>query len=177
MKIITISGHAQNGKDTIAKMIKDNLEFDGNKVLLTHFADLLKYICRSFFDWNGEKDEAGRHILQYVGTDVVRKKMPDFWVDFILSILKLFNKEWDYVIIPDTRFPNEISKFVDNGFDVTHIRVERTNFESPLTKEQQQHPSETALDNIKPDFCIDNDGTIDDLKIKVSDFIKEKLYE
>lgn len=177
MKIITISGHAQNGKDTTAKMIKGNLELDGNKVLLTHFADLLKYICRSFFDWNGEKDEAGRHILQYVGTDVVRKKMPDFWVDFILSILKLFNKEWDYVIIPDTRFPNEISKFVDNGFDVTHIRVERTNFESPLTKEQQQHPSETALDDIKPDFCIDNDGTIDDLKIKVSDFIKEKLYE
>lgn len=177
MKIITISGHAQNGKDTIAKMIKDNLELDGNKVLLTHFADLLKYICRSFFDWNGEKDEAGRHILQYVGTDVVRKKMPDFWVDFILSILKLFNKEWDYVIIPDTRFPNEISKFVDNGFDVTHIRVERTNFESPLTKEQQQHQSETALDDIKPDFCIYNDGTIEDLKIKVSDFIKEKLYE
>lgn len=177
MKIITISGHAQNGKDTVAGLLRDALKADGNRVLVAHYADLLKYMCRTFFDWDGNKDEKGRHILQYVGTDVIRKQAPDFWVDFIASVLTYFNENWDWVLIPDSRFPNEIDKLVSNGFDVTHIRVVRPNFKSPLTEEQQKHPSETALDNIKPDFYIDNDGTIDDMKIKVSDFIKEKLYE
>ena len=38
-----------------------------------------------------DKDEKGRHILQYVGTDVIRKQAPDFWVDFISSVLTYFN--------------------------------------------------------------------------------------
>ena len=45
MKVITISGKAQNGKDTTAGLLKAALEADGYKVLITHYADLLKYIC------------------------------------------------------------------------------------------------------------------------------------
>ena len=61
MKILAISGKAQHGKDTFAKLLADNLKEKGNNVLVTHYADLLKYICENFFEWNGEKDEAGRH--------------------------------------------------------------------------------------------------------------------
>ena len=74
MKVITISGKAQNGKDTTARLLKDVLEDDGNTVLIAHYADLLKYICKQFFGWDGNKDEQGRHTLQYVGTDVIRKE-------------------------------------------------------------------------------------------------------
>ena len=177
MKILTISGHAQNGKDTVADLLRDALKADGNRVLVTHYADLLKYMCRTFFDWDGNKDEKGRHILQYVGTDVIRKQAPDFWVDFISSVLAYFNENWDWVLIPDSRFPNEIDKLVSNGFDVTHIRVVRPNFKSPLTEEQQKHPSETALDNVEPDFYIYNEGSIEDLEAKIKIWIKENLYE
>lgn len=176
MKILAISGHAQNGKDTVAGLIKDSLKADGNRVLVAHYADLLKYMCRTFFDWDGNKDEKGRHILQYVGTDIIRKQAPDFWVDFISSVLTYFKENWDYVLIPDTRFPNEIGKLISNGFDVVHIRVVRPNFESPLTKEQQSHPSETALDNVNPDFYIYNEGSIDELKEKINKWIQENLY-
>ena len=48
MKVITISGKAQNGKDTTAGLLKSALEADGYKVLITHYADLLKYICKQF---------------------------------------------------------------------------------------------------------------------------------
>ena len=176
MRILAISGHAQNGKDTIAGLLRDSLKTDGNRVLVTHYADLLKYMCRTFFDWDGNKDEKGRHILQYVGTDIIRKQAPDFWVDFISSVLTYFNENWDYVLIPDTRFPNEIDKLLSNGFDVTHIRVVRPNFESSLTEEQKNHPSETALDNANPDFYIYNEGSIDGLQIKIDEWIKENLY-
>lgn len=176
MKILAISGHAQNGKDTVAGLIKNSLKADGNRVLVAHYADLLKYMCRTFFDWDGNKDEKGRHILQYVGTDIIRKQAPDFWVDFISSVLTYFKENWDYVLIPDTRFPNEIGKLISNGFDVVHIRVVRPNFESPLTKEQQSHPSETALDNVNPDFYIYNEGSVGELKVKINEWIKTNLY-
>ena len=171
MKVFAISGHAQNGKDTVAGMMASKLTEDGNKVLVAHYADLLKYICRTYFGWNGEKDERGRHILQYVGTDVVRQKAPDFWVDFIVSILTLFDSAWDYVIIPDSRFPNEIDKLKQEGFDVQYLRVVRPNFISPLTPEQQKHPSETALDDVTPDFTVVNDGTLTDLDALITNYM------
>ena len=133
-------------------------------------------MCRTFFDWDGNKDEKGRHILQYVGTDIIRKQAPDFWVNFISSVLTYFNENWDYVLIPDTRFPNEIDKLISNSFDVTHIRVVRPNFKNSLTEEQQNHPSETALDNVKPDFYIYNEGSIDELREKINKWIKTNLY-
>ena len=71
MRIIAISGHAQNGKDTTANIIKKHLEERGDKVLIVHYADLLKFICTKYFDWDGQKDEKGRHLLQYIGTDII----------------------------------------------------------------------------------------------------------
>lgn len=176
MQILVISGHAQNGKDTVAGLLRDSLKADGNRVLVAHYADLLKYMCRTFFDWDGNKDEKGRHILQYVGTDIIRKQAPDFWVDFISSVLTYFNENWDYVLIPDTRFPNEIDKLLSNGFNVIHIRVVRPNFESSLTEEQKNHPSETALDNVNPDFYIYNEGSMEELRVNINEWIKENLY-
>jgi len=87
LRVIAISGKAQNGKDTTAGFLKCALESDGYRVLVTHYADLLKYMCKQYFGWDGQKDDAGRQILQYVGTDVIRSKRPDFWVDFIIDVL------------------------------------------------------------------------------------------
>lgn len=170
MKVICISGKAQHGKDTVANMLKSILEDEGNSVLIAHYADLVKYICITFFDWDGEKDNYGRSLLQRVGTDIVRAQRPDYWVTFIAGILELFPEEWDYVLIPDCRFPNEINYIKNAGFDAIHLRVVRENFESPLTQEQQDHPSETALDGVKPDRYIYNNGTLEDLQREVREF-------
>ena len=177
MKVILISGKAQNGKDTVAKMMQEQLKSDCHSTLIAHYADLLKYICRTYFGWDGKKDEAGRQMLQYVGTDVIRKKNPTLWVDFVLQMLQYFGDNWEYVIIPDCRFPNELYTMVESGLDTVYIRVIRSNFVSPLTPEQQKHPSETALDDVEPDFYINNDGTLDDLKNTVAEWVKENLYD
>lgn len=174
MKIISVSGKAQNGKDTTANILKSLLEEYGYRVRIVHYADLLKHICRSFFDWDGKKDDAGRNILQYVGTDVVRAKRPNFWVDFVIDVIDMFQDEWDYIIIPDCRFPNEIERLKECGFDVTHIRVVRDNFTSTLTEQQQRHPSETALDNTTPDYIIHNAGSVNDLLATLSDWVVEQ---
>lgn len=176
MKVIAVSGHARHGKDTVAKMLQEQLKADGNKVLITHYADLLKYICTTFFGWDGKKNEEGRTLLQYVGTDVVRKQEPNYWVDFVSDILCYFNEHWDFVIIPDTRFPNEFNRLKERGLDAVHLRVVRPDFVSPLTAEQQAHPSETALDDTEPDYCIINSGSLVALKSKITEWVMEDLY-
>lgn len=164
MKIITISAKAKCGKDYTANILKDKLEQSGAKVLITHYADLLKYIMMNFFSWDGKKDEVGRTKLQYVGTDVIRAKRPNYWVEFLTGIFDMFPNEWDYVIIPDTRFSNENDVLKNSGFDVVTVRVNRPDFDNGLTVLQKQHESEIALDDYHFDYYITNMG--DDSIIK-----------
>lgn len=170
MKIVCISGHARNGKDTTAEILRNVLWSRGKRVLITHYADLLKFMCEKLFSWDGKKDEHGRHILQYVGTDIIRAQRPDFWVDFIIQELELFGDNWDYVLIPDCRFPNELERLKEEGHDVIHLRVSRPSTEE-LTKDQAAHPSETALDHSVPDYLIVNDGSLVDLTGMVLRFV------
>ena len=166
IKVILISGKAQSGKDTFARMLKDILETDYKLVLITHFADLLKYVCKEYFNWSGSKNTEGRRLLQYVGTDIIRKNNPDFFVDFIADILSMFDM-WDVVIIPDCRFKNEIDKMTEK-FDTVHIRMIRENADNALTQEQSSHISENDLNDIKPDFYIENNGSLEELKAKAT---------
>ena len=61
MKIILIGNKARMGKDTFATMLKEELN---ERAIIVHFADVLKFICKSYYNWNGEKDTFGRTLLQ-----------------------------------------------------------------------------------------------------------------
>ena len=174
MKIINISGKAQHGKDTTALILKKKLESKNKKVIITHYADLLKYEAKQFFNWDGNKDERGRQILQYIGTDVIRKINPGYWVNFIKEFMSMFENEWDYVIIPDCRFPNEIEAWGIDSWSNIAVRVIRDNFISNLTPEQLNHPSETALDDYEFDYYIFNSDGMDYLNKEV-DYLIEWL--
>lgn len=163
MKVLCISAKAQHGKDTAASIIKDYLEAKGKKVLITHYADLVKFVCTNFFNWDGQKDEKGRTLLQYVGTDVISSQQPTYWVDFIISILKFFEKEWDYVLIPDCRYPVEAARMIET-FDTKVLRIERPNFDNGLTLKQKQHPSEVSMDDYSFDDIIYNDSDLESFK-------------
>lgn len=54
-KVICISGQARSGKDTAAEMMKKELESSHHRVLVIHNADLLKFMCKALFGWNGER--------------------------------------------------------------------------------------------------------------------------
>ena len=164
MKIIAISGHAGSGKDTIASILAKKIEGRGESAMVTHYADVLKYICRTYLGWDGKKDTEGRSLLQYVGTDICRKKDINFFVNFMVSILGFFEDMWDYAILSDVRFQNEIDGLTSAGFDVFHLRVSRPGFDNSLTSGQKEHPSETALDSVRPDAVIINNKTTDELE-------------
>lgn len=177
MKVICISAKARHGKDASAEILKNIYEAQGKRVLITHYADLLKYICKVFFGWNGEKDDYGRTLLQKVGTNIVGAKKPDFWVNFIVDILHLFDTDWDVVLIPDCRFPVELERMREN-FDTTLLRIERPNFDNGLSETQKAHASETALDNYGYDYKILNDSDLEELTHKLETFVTvlENVY-
>lgn len=157
MQVFTISGKAGVGKDYFADVLADCFKRDRRRILITHYADLLKYILRQYCDWDGQKDEHGRQLLQYVGTNIFRNKVDEnYWVDFLISMLQTLGSWWDVVIIPDARFPNEITRMAQ-AFPTRSILVQRE-FESALSRAEASHESETALDGFDFDFYIDNDG-------------------
>lgn len=86
-------------------------------------------------------------------------------------MLYFFGDNWDYVIIDDCRFPNEITELLAAGYAVKYVNVIRTNFESSLTAEAREHISENAIHSIVPDFEIINSGTLTDLDEAVDEMI------
>lgn len=174
MKILCVSGKAETGKDTVATMFKVRLEKDNYKVIIVRFADPLKAICTDYFGWNGEKDEVGRTLLQEVG-DKIREKDEDFFVDFIGRLLLAYEQDYDYAIIADLRFKNELEKIGRYFEDVQHIRVLRPKHQSTLTPEQQAHKSEVDLDDIKPDFYIHNEDDKKMLETRVNVIVRAQV--
>ena len=174
MKVCCISAKARHGKDTAAELIKEHLEYRGQRVLITHFADLLKFICTKYFGWDGQKDERGRTLLQYIGTDVVGKRNPAYWAEFVAGILYMFENEWDYVLIPDCRYPVEVA-IIERTFDTTVLRVERPGFDNGLTDAQKKHPSEVDMDNYRFDIILYNDAGLEEFKAKIVEFTEDYL--
>lgn len=175
MKVITISGHAEAGKDTVANQIKwqlQDIKFDV-KVAILHYADMLKFLCKTMYGWDGQKDEQGRALLQRIGTNIVREKDPNFWIDIVAMVIDMFYDEFDYFIIPDCRFPNEADEMKER-FNAMAIKVVRPGYQNHLTPEQRLHPSETAMDNYEFDYIINNPGT-EGLEDNVADFIMKCL--
>lgn len=172
MKVICIAGKAGSGKDTVGQMLSDAYRGAGYSVLVAHFADLVKYVCKTFFNWDGEKDEYGRGLLQMVGTDIVRAKDPNYWANFIRDVLTFFPELYDYVIIPDCRFPNELEVMRGDNLALL-LRVTRPGHASTLTDEQKNHQSEVALDGILADIEFVNDASgLQELKSKIPELVK-----
>lgn len=176
-KIILFSGKAENGKTTAAELLKNILESEGQSVVITRYAYYLKDLAKRYCNWNGQKDEAGRHLLQVLGTDIIRQKLnkPNFHVGRICEDIEICQNCVDYVLIDDTRFENEIyypkAMFGDK---VVAVRIIRTtpDFHSHLSEEQLNHRSETALDNFKGfDFVIEAKN-IDELKSAMQELSK-----
>ena len=173
-----ISGKSQSGKDTVAKLIEENLK-DKYSILNIHFADLVKFYATQYFGWTGVKDHEGRALLQLIGTTIMRSRYPTYWAEIVAKFIDAV-EELNYfqvVLIPDWRFINEYETVYDYANllnqEVITIRVNRYNedgsiFINPQMNEQQAtHISECELDSFVFDWVIENHN-LKDLKESVN---------
>ena len=172
--LIGVLGLKRSGKDTTADYIVKNYQFQK----LT-FAEPLKEACRILFNFDEEqlygstKEDidsrwgvSPRTVYQYIGTEIFRNNiqniMPDiknnFWVKLTIdNYNKNKNKN---TIISDVRFKNEIDAIRgEGGIIIKIIRPENTN--------KDEHESEKNIMNLKGNYEIINDGTLEDLYRKI----------
>lgn len=177
--LIGISGKKRSGKDTVSKKL--NLFFP--EFELKSYAYRLRQICSiltnkpiEFFLNDNNKpvylEEWGmnvRELLQKVGTDCFRDNLDkNIWVKSLFSEYKHCKSKW---IITDVRFENEVNRIKENGGIV--IRV-TGNYPNYIKTSDDNHPSETALDNYKDfDYYINNDGTLENLNEKIQNLVQD----
>lgn len=175
-KIILISAKAQQGKDTFAEILKYKLEYKKEKVVVDHFAKYIKNFMRQYYKWDGiTKDESIRTKLQWLGTERIKEDLnyKCFHAKRLAEDFQIVQDDFDYFLVPDTRFEDEIYMFKAMfPNQITTVRIYRDGFIGRLTEEQLKHKSEIALDDFSFDWIVNNNGTLDDLEKEVELFIQ-----
>lgn len=178
MFIIGISGKAEAGKTTFANFLKQALERKHYRVLLINYGDYVKFIAEKYYNWNGNKNEYGRALLQHIGTEQGRISVyENIWVDMVIRTVQVAERDYDIAIIADCRFQNEFDRWNDFDYDIMKIRIERPEYENKLTEEQRKHSSETSLDNYDFDATIINNGNLNELEDLAESFANEEFED
>lgn len=162
LQIIGLSGKAGVGKDYIAQQFLQPLGFQQIS-LADHFKlTIVGRKLATFQEVFHTKPPHVRKLLQEEGTERGRNVYgEDVWCDTLYATVLLHaarNNQTRWVI-PDVRFPNEVQFIQQVGGVVYRIWAPDRAATSPLTPEQRQHPSETALDRYDPIELPD--GTFD----------------
>lgn len=194
--IIGLNGVARAGKDTVAKVLHEIYGYEIksysdalNEALIalnpmvalnpakfhpekgalrlsteddggwTNYATLL-----ASWGYERAKEEPEvRRLLQRLGTEVGRNMLgADIWVEALFKDRPLGEK-WAIV---NVRFPNEAEAVWKRGGKVWEIT--RPGFKPALG-----HISDTALDHVRKDEYIENDGTVEELAQKVITIMDE----
>lgn len=129
-----------------------------------------------------------RELLQVLGTEAMRNVLHEnVWVNALMADYKGIykglpseytpgkNLTYPNWIITDMRFPNEMDAVKAKGgitIRVNGMYVRQGDGKATRTySETGEHPSETALDDHKFDYVIDNNGSISDLIDKVKNIL------
>lgn len=200
--VVLVSGKLQSGKNSFADMCMEYLK-DKTKTSFDFFAKELKERCKEDFsdlisfinklcetfppeirellytedeNWFENKNQLTRILLQLYGTNIFRNRVDiDYWAKQVVD--NVYNSNSNIIFITDVRFPSEIKALQnmehDYGYDIITIRINR---DIDREAEFNQHDSETALDNYERfDFVFENNGTVEELRMKAEDFSKMLL--
>lgn len=195
---IALSGKAKVGKNTVADLIKEKLA-NPEKTIIAAFADPMKEIVMTMFpNYDHEALYGPSELRQNVIPDAYdanglpltyrqllldlgkfsRAYHPNIWANCFIETMKgalhpyaeIENPE--VYIASDARFHNELNILKQNGF-IT-IRVKR---DAGFVINDVSETEQDMITDDKFDFIIQNDKSIDELKIIVDDIllkIKEK---
>ncbi|MBQ2409442.1 MAG: hypothetical protein II309_08425 [Bacilli bacterium] len=167
-KIIIISGKASSGKSLSANIIKENT----NNTILLAYADYLKMYAKNISGWDGSEDTKPRELLQQLGVELIKNNINEnMLINRIIEDIKVYSYFYDYIVITDARFPNEIESIKKEFDNVISVRINRNIYN--LDKKYQNHSTETGMDEYNNyDYVIDNNSDLKALEIKVMEVVK-----
>lgn len=179
--LIGLTGYAQSGKDTLAKLLVDNYGY--RRVA---FADKIREFLyeinpmvacsptgylRDLVDlvgWDKAKQEPQvRRLLQDLGVGARKLFGDKFWVAQVLLHISSSEK----IVITDVRFINEAESI--KKYDGAQVwRVKRSGVFAVNT-----HVSESEMDGYKVDQIFTNNGTVEDLELLITTRMRNAFPE
>ncbi len=174
MKVYIICGHAESGKTTLGKKLKEKLKENGYKPCLMQITKPLYHYAEDYFEWNPRQDEKPREFLQKFGIDIIRDKLhkDNFLINRLIDDIEILSEFFDTFIITDARFPREINILKQIFQDVIVIKVERDDYKNHLTEEQNLHTTEKEVDNIKDYKYLIKNKTYKELDKEIEEILK-----
>lgn len=180
MNLIGLSGYAQSGKDSVAKVAAEfgykRLAFADTlreavyrlDPLVTVYGDDLtsvrEVVDEKGWEWAKAHTDQVRGYLQRMGTEVGRDLIGEnVWVDATFKDVDLRGK----YVVTDMRFPNEYDAVLNR--DGTVARITRRGV-GPANS----HPSETSLDTHTFDVHFTNDGTLEEFEAQVRSYFESR---
>lgn len=175
---------AQNNKENEISYSLLNDKHTGSR--LTFTIDQVPYIHKIFNSRHiteyGEMYDKDPEILQFWGTNFRRQFCDkNYWVNYTLKKINELLKLSDsikYIIIPDTRFINEVEAV--HNYGGLYIKVVRTNDDGStyIAKDRDpNHQSEIELENYPADVTLTATDLIE-LEKEVDNFIlNSKLFK
>lgn len=161
--IFVTNGMARSGKDTFAALM--------NEFVPTKKYSSIGYIkeIAKLCGWNGQKNEKSRKFLSDL--KVLTSQYNDLPFKRIQKQINEFNKDEKYnVLLIDIREPEEIKKLCNVYGSVKTILIIRNS-----VKNITSNMADAGVFDYDYDFIIENNGTIDEFKNSVKNFVMENI--
>lgn len=158
--VIVLNGTARSGKDTFALFVHE--EFPTLTIYNLSTVDKIKEVA-TILGWSGKKDDKSRKFLSDLKDLSTDYNNGPF--NYIINSVEN-NDILNTIHFVHCREPQEIQKFKDHFGNICHtILLRRPN----LT--QFNNHADSEVENFDYDYIIDNDGTLNDLRLKAIDLI------
>lgn len=185
-RIVGLTGLAGSGKDTVRSMLEKDHDYSGMA-----FADPMRRMLASLVEYVGadplymservykealipQIGASYREMAQTLGTEWGRTIRPDLWIcmaEASLNALRHAHRGSPdplRVVISDVRFLNEANWIRDMGGEVWRI-------DRPGLAPVRHHQSERELLQIHADQVLLNDGSMEDLWVRVSTLCEARV--
>jgi dephospho-CoA kinase len=180
-------GYAGSGKTTAAHILRTH--FDPKTTLVTAFADAVKDDVALTYQLPREMFDTQEGKATIVKTPDGECTARDLLIDYSLAmkeahgeavwakeVVRRIYKEFEkraiqHILIHDWRFVSEIetmkSEFVEPEFILHTVRIVRSSVCG------MNIPSERNIDHYSSEFCIENNGSLDDLNCAITEILSQ----
>ena len=175
-KLIAITGFKRSGKDVVSDYISRKYGYNHVKI-----SSKLKSIIKVAFDLtnddlesckkdtiNKDLDVSPRVLMDFFGTHVfqyeLNKVMPNigrkYWINDLM-------KKWknDPIVISDLRFHHEVDEIQKNTCIIMRVNRASVGTDTHLVSEKE-------ISELKVDYELDNNGTLEDLYNQIDVIMK-----